>query len=285
VRGVPHEQRLRGLCAHLRSVVPRVSRVWGRRRVRRHDARLRAGGRVRSVLGGELHEVHGLSARVRRDLGYVRALHGERGLRRDDARMQRDDAYVSRVRGRRRVRRNDARLRIVGRLRSVLERQHDGVHGDEARVQHGVGCVPRVWRRRGVRRWYASVRIDGRVRRVLGHEQHSMHGRDARVQHGEQHVRFVRDERSVRRDDARVQRDDAHVSGLRGRWRVRWHDAGVRGLGRLRSVLGDERDGLRGPDAGVQHGVADLRGVPHGRAVRGRGPRVRLCAHVSGLRG
>ena len=44
-------------------------------------------------------------------------------------------------------------------------------------------------------------------------------------------------------------------------------DAGVPGLGRVRAVLGDERQRVQRRYAGLLHGGSDLRAVPDERAV------------------
>jgi hypothetical protein len=79
----------------------------------------------------------------------------------------------------------------------------------------------------------------------------------------------------VRGRDAGLQHDDARLSRLRGRRRVRGRDTGLPGVGRLRPVLGDERERVRRRDAGLLHAVGDVRAVRVERPVRRRHPGLR----------
>ena len=236
-----------------------------RRRVRRRDAGVPAGRRVRPVLGDQRHALR------RRDAGLLHAptgtcvpcvsnaqcggatpicnlsTHTCRACGGDSecggatpacqpggACGQCSATNASRLRGR-----DAGLLAATGDLRAVhVER---AVRRDDAGVQHRDAHLPRLRGRRRVRRRDAGVPGERRVRPVLGDERDRVPGATPVCFAAARDLRAVPVERAVRRRDAGVQHRDAHLPRLRGRRRVRRRDAGLPAGRRVRPVLGDQR--------------------------------------------
>ena len=203
----------------------------------------------------------------------------------------------------------DARLPARRRVRAVLGDQRERLRGGDAGLLHGDGDVravrveravrgrhadlrprhphlPRVRRRQRVRWGDPGVPAVGRVRAVLGDQRDRVLRRDPRLLRGDGDLRALHLERAVRGHHAGLQHGDAHLPRLRGRRRVRRRDTGLPGVGRLRAVLGDERDRVLGGDARLLRGGGDLRALHLERAVRGRDAGLQHGdAHLPRLRG
>jgi hypothetical protein len=109
---------------------------------------------------------------------------------------------------------------------------------------------------------------------MLGDERDGVQRRDAGLLHAHGNLRAVRFERPVRRHDAGLQYRHAHLPRLRGRRRMRGRDAGLSGVGRVRAVLRDERDRVRGRNARLLHAVGHVCAVRVECPVRRRDARV-----------
>ena len=297
--------------AGLRSGFPDLPGLRRRQRMRRHDAGLRAVGRLRPVLVRQFGPVHGRDAGLQHRRGELRLVHLQRGVRRARRPIcNDDDAHVPRLQRRQRVRRRRRRP-ARPRARAGSARRRTAPSAPAAR--------PPVTRRREPACGAPRTRSAAATAPVCNTTTHACRAcagdgdcggatpacqstgacgqcsaTNASACTGATPVcdapigdlcGLHRRTRSAaaRRRCATV---DTHVPGLRGRRRMRRRDAGLPAVGRVRPVLGDQRGPVHRHDAGVQHDGRELRRLHVERAVRRDDAGVQHDdAHVPRVRG